>query len=633
MVQDTSSSLNIRLKHLDEKIAVLSNKKKSTDTSNINIDLKVEKAVTEQCLRICKDACSYIKSLAEQDEYPKSQPHPESLNINQSPSKAQLIPHSTLAEIRYSLPQTIGHIQERLQSLAIDGTSKSDREYLQIQVESETLKQCLELCKNASKQIMSQDPNNVKAILSNNDNEQLVISTVSDLLDVRKSWGASRSVQIIGSISDETASKAFADFSSKARKGLLKSFAVSDTTSSETLYPLHSDTEGSTHPSTLSYNFRNRDQEPANHSTMTFFDYKKPESQDAAEDLKDDIQSVSSIPDDIGSRPESVSNISTFHHAAITFLVNTLTSNHELATLYKEATQKTQQAKFIANHRRLLKQYFLKLREDGQEFAQKSAVEILRTRHLRTLISQEIWNLIVLSESEERKVLVRSMDQGQHQLVMLDRFLRETGPLCEAENMDSTLDSPQSDSSSDEDEFEKTGNILTHLEAAKGFFVSGQPFQTYKESLRQFLKPTPSLPAASRHMDTSLLERRPTQPLATSAHGNLKQQFGVAPDSSHTTQKTSVNIKTGTKNEDETRGSSQIQDSSSAAQKAPHPTAQRGKDATSFRIFTKIRNFLAYIGLRKEDITPGYYRVTWRNVIAQIHLHLSSQHSSMTNLS
>ncbi|KAJ3524596.1 hypothetical protein NM208_g11998 [Fusarium decemcellulare] len=205
MVQDTIYNLNIRLQRLDEKMELLVTAREGTSASDMSVDLSNEKAVTEQCLRICKDAWSYIESLIEQAGYLKDQPSPASAGNSQSPFEAQLLARRTLDESRDRLSQTIGRLQERLESMAIDGTPESDPRYLQLQGELQTSKQCLELCKNATEQVANQKVYTVGELVADNDSDQVVITTLADLFDVRKASSTNKSAQWIGSLTDETA--------------------------------------------------------------------------------------------------------------------------------------------------------------------------------------------------------------------------------------------------------------------------------------------------------------------------------------------------------------------------------------------------------------------------------------------
>ncbi|EXL40792.1 hypothetical protein FOCG_16736 [Fusarium oxysporum f. sp. radicis-lycopersici 26381] len=204
-IQDTMHSLNVNLQRLDEKMELLVQESKTSSASDTGTDLRDERAVTEQCLRICQDARSYIDSLADREESLKDQSLSESVADSEGPFEAQLLIRRTLNESRDNLAQTIGRLQERLDSMATSGTPKSDLSYLQLEGDLKTSKQCLELCKTASEQVAHQKVYTVGEMIADGDSDQVVITTLADLFDVKKASSTNRSAQWIGSLSDETA--------------------------------------------------------------------------------------------------------------------------------------------------------------------------------------------------------------------------------------------------------------------------------------------------------------------------------------------------------------------------------------------------------------------------------------------
>ncbi|KAF5235105.1 hypothetical protein FANTH_11826 [Fusarium anthophilum] len=204
-IKDTMYSLNVNLQRLDEKMELLVQESKTTSASDTGTDLRDERAVTEQCLRICQDARSYIDSLADREEPLKDQPLSESVSDNGGPFEAQLLIRRTLNESRDNLAQTIGRLQERLDSMATSGTPKSDLSYLQLEGDLKTSKQCLELCKTASEQVAHQKVYTVGEMIADGNSDQVVITTLADLFNVKKASSTNRSAQWIGSLSDDTA--------------------------------------------------------------------------------------------------------------------------------------------------------------------------------------------------------------------------------------------------------------------------------------------------------------------------------------------------------------------------------------------------------------------------------------------
>ncbi|KAF5542797.1 hypothetical protein FMEXI_7319 [Fusarium mexicanum] len=204
-IQDTMYSLNVNLQRLDEKMELLVRESISISASNTGTDLRDERAVTEQCLRICQDARSFIDSLADREEALRDQPLSESVADSEAPFEAQLLIRRTLNESRDNLAQTIGRLQERLDSMATSGTPKSDVGYLQLEGDLKTSKQCLELCKTASEQVANQKVYTVGEMIADGESDQVVITTLADLFNVKKASSTNRSAQWIGSLSDDTA--------------------------------------------------------------------------------------------------------------------------------------------------------------------------------------------------------------------------------------------------------------------------------------------------------------------------------------------------------------------------------------------------------------------------------------------
>ncbi|RBA11823.1 hypothetical protein FPRO05_14211 [Fusarium proliferatum] len=226
-IQDTMYNLNVNLQRLDEKMELLVQESKTTSASDTGTDLRDERAVTEQCLRICQDARSYIDSLADREESLKDQPLSESVSDNGGPFEAQLLIRRTLNESRDNLAQTIGRLQERLDSMATSGTLKSDLGYLRLEGDLKTSKQCLELCKTASEQVAHQKVYTVGEMIADGNSDQVVITTLADLFDVKKASSTNRSAQWIGSLSDATVRQVSKDRYS-SRFGAIAAHRASD---------------------------------------------------------------------------------------------------------------------------------------------------------------------------------------------------------------------------------------------------------------------------------------------------------------------------------------------------------------------------------------------------------------------
>jgi hypothetical protein len=231
---------------------------------------------------------------------------------------------------------------------------------------------------------------------------------------------------------------------------------------------------------------------PAERPLPTLFYSHSTTLPDEPPDHEVDIMSVDTIGEDIFSTAESSSTSPTFRQAAVDYLVTTFTDDEELLGLYQEATRCMDEPRFIRNHRRLLKLYFLDLhsRLEEQTPSQKLAVGLLRRRHNRILISSEICRLVTPLDMSIREKKELQLQQKRDALFLLDRFLSQRDSES-AHGMDNT-DAVSEASEDSDDEADLEGDqifSLRKLEDTAGFLTAGRPFQLYKENLRTFLQP------------------------------------------------------------------------------------------------------------------------------------------------
>ncbi|RYP10070.1 hypothetical protein DL765_008224 [Monosporascus sp. GIB2] len=260
---------------------------------------------------------------------------------------------------------------------------------------------------------------------------------------------------------------------------------------------------------------------------VTLRRYSLPITESQSEE--EDIQSIISIPDDIASLAESNSSLKPAHlQAAIEYLVKTLIGDAELLDMYKECVARLGEDKFVRNNRRLLKSYFLGLREEGQTPAQKLAIGLLRRRNHRVNISREIYKVVAPPYIEILPEVVAMLSKERDKLVLLDRFLAQTdaetaavpgtdqdeGVLrapdetCEASDLSDDDDSIDGDN---EEGIQGVDRELSNLSSAASFLTGGKPYSSYKDGLRRFLDsgspncrpeaPTPKPPLSSESPD------------------------------------------------------------------------------------------------------------------------------------
>jgi hypothetical protein len=202
MVKDAAYNLEIRLQRIDEKITTLASHH-STLLEDSSIDLQDEKAVIMQCLRICERATSYIQSL--QNEKPILQREALGQSAGDLPHRfeAQLLTQKTLTETRNKLVETTGPLQERLDSATFNKSPDRESEMLRLKEEIDLSKQCLEVCKKATNEVSSQKIHVIEEVIADNDCDLMVVTALADLFHAGGVKSKGRSMQLVGSVSDD----------------------------------------------------------------------------------------------------------------------------------------------------------------------------------------------------------------------------------------------------------------------------------------------------------------------------------------------------------------------------------------------------------------------------------------------
>lgn len=201
MIQDTAYNLEVHLQRIDPKTAQFSIK--NTNTSDISINLNDEREVTKQCLHVCEDARSYIKSLTvRESSLLQDVPHNDAGNDTPNCFEAQMLAHQALNENQNSFTEISDRLQERLLSQVLGGDSMNNEERLQLQEDINISKQCLEVCKVAS-EASRQKTYRIGEVVANGDSDQVVVNTLADLFDIKKAQSTDNSAQLVGSMTEE----------------------------------------------------------------------------------------------------------------------------------------------------------------------------------------------------------------------------------------------------------------------------------------------------------------------------------------------------------------------------------------------------------------------------------------------
>ena len=251
--------------------------------------------------------------------------------------------------------------------------------------------------------------------------------------------------------------------------------------------------------------------------SMTFYNYAAPNPhfERPRQENVDDLQSILSVNEDIESLASSASTSPESRETAVNVFIKGCTDDDELLAMYQEAASRMDEARFVRNHTRLLKTFFLDLTAEVGTPAQLAAVRFLRLRSERTRISCCIHRLVTPGEARERMRMV--IENKKDNLFLLDRLLGQVGAesfeeypdITGREELDTDEKGVASQQSDDSDisadwEVSLTNNDkLPNLALVSQFLTSGTPFASYKTNFRRFLSP----PATALAQDEEIRAR------------------------------------------------------------------------------------------------------------------------------
>jgi hypothetical protein len=201
MIKDTSYSLEIRLQRVEESL------RNDITGAGTSVDLQDEREVTRQCLRICQDAQSYLKSLQDSQASlrPEATSSPAGTSTMQDQFDAEVMTSHALNESRRKIIQTISHLQDRLLSATSIQGAERERQISQLREDLSVSKQCLEVCQTATAQVHHHRKiHTIGEVIADDDVDQVVVTTFADLFDVRKVLAKNRTAQLVGSMPAET---------------------------------------------------------------------------------------------------------------------------------------------------------------------------------------------------------------------------------------------------------------------------------------------------------------------------------------------------------------------------------------------------------------------------------------------
>ncbi|KAJ6260665.1 hypothetical protein Dda_4892 [Drechslerella dactyloides] len=218
MIETTASDLEEQLDNIDKKLERLAAHVQPYPTSTTALDrqitdqdqetLEADKRGIEQCIEICAQVSDHIDRVQTQTAE-SSSTDPAS---SQTTYLAQQLTTGVLTGCKSELVNTTSLLQRQLDTIKFQLAALSEHPET-LGSAGESLKQCLAICAQASEQAKSERINVFEDITAHDDGDQIVVSTLGDLISAKRITVGSRSLQLLGQMSDES----LQHFASKAR--------------------------------------------------------------------------------------------------------------------------------------------------------------------------------------------------------------------------------------------------------------------------------------------------------------------------------------------------------------------------------------------------------------------------------
>ncbi|QKX64833.1 uncharacterized protein TRUGW13939_12009 [Talaromyces rugulosus] len=199
--------------------------------------------------------------------------------------------------------------------------------------------------------------------------------------------------------------------------------------------------------------------------------------------------------------PSQASNSSrgSVYHTATSVMADIFVEDAELISLYNAALPKLSPERFMRNHNRLLKKYFIDLGTEIRNDQQRRSVRFLRQSEQRKQITEEIFNHLTNS--------MKGLNKEPDRKLILERFLQTQESSSIVIDGSNDAGSGSDTSSADSDEVhnldDSEGNYLS---AIVDFLTKGVSFDRFKENLRHFINPPNSIQEALSSNDPKLVK-------------------------------------------------------------------------------------------------------------------------------
>jgi ankyrin repeat protein len=236
----------------------------------------------------------------------------------------------------------------------------------------------------------------------------------------------------------------------------------------------------------------------------------------ASQPFDDDIESVGTVETDIQSSTESLA-LSNVREAAAREIAKAFNEDDEISKLYDEGLRRMDDSRFIENHRRLLKLFYLEAAKDAEVASDHVVLRFLRSRVARIRVSARIIKAKdPLDDDSEldapRGQLLRLIHGSLSQADKLRDISRWTQEQQSDPNKQPGIahvlppDLPANDMDDDDDfdanNEEEAGLRMDDLPALvnmTAFLMDGRAFRIYRNNLQRLAYGKSIAPTAFRH--------------------------------------------------------------------------------------------------------------------------------------
>ncbi|KAF1818797.1 uncharacterized protein K489DRAFT_326648 [Dissoconium aciculare CBS 342.82] len=211
LIQDAKADLQAHLASIEDRLSLDPLLQATLDLTITKFadpqHLQQEKSSALQCLQICSDVSNYIEMRQESvANVPDDSAHliyqsPVTTTRSSTPSSKGMTAatldycHRQVNMTKHGVQSRLNSLEDALESRQANPTHASEKERIQ---------ECMSLCDEALRESTQFRQNTYEDITTGEDSDQLMISTVGELISARNVSAGARSTQVFGQLSNES---------------------------------------------------------------------------------------------------------------------------------------------------------------------------------------------------------------------------------------------------------------------------------------------------------------------------------------------------------------------------------------------------------------------------------------------